>query len=428
MIDFLSQYLCGKNVLILGFGREGRSTFKLLEKVDTIKKIGISDLNPIKDSLSSDIFLHTGEGYLDVLDDYDVVFKSPGVVLPKDINEYSCIFTSQTEVFLKVYREHTIGITGTKGKSTTSSLLYHTLCNCGKDTLFAGNIGVPIFDIYQQIGKDTIVIFEMSCHQLEYLSVSPSVAVFLNLYEDHLDHYGSFEKYANVKKNIYRFQSERDILLCSSQFIPDANECKCDVVEISAHILPDNISDYTTLKGEHNLLNTAFVYYICRKFGIKDEDFLCAISSFPPLKHRLEFVGNIDGVDYYNDSISTTCESAISAVKSISNAGVLLVGGMDRGINYSVLIDSLLVSKLDTVILMYESGKRILSELDSVDYDKSSAPDFVYVPDLESAVKYAKDNTQKGKACILSPASASYGYFKNFEQRGEVFCKLVLGE
>ncbi len=428
MIDFLSSLLSSKNVLILGFGREGRSTLELLQKVDTIKNIGISDLNPIKDSLPSDILIHIGERYLDVLDDYDVVFKSPGVVLPKDISEYKCTFTSQTEVFLKVYRQHTIGITGTKGKSTTASLLYHTLNKCGKDVLFAGNIGVPVFDIYQQINRDTVVIFEMSCHQLEYLSVSPFIAMFLNLYEDHLDHYGSFEKYANAKKNIYRFQDKGDLLLCSSQFIPKGDECRCNVVEISSDILPDETSQYTTLKGEHNRLNTAFVYYICRKFGIKDEDFLSALSSFSPLKHRLEFVGTVDGVDYYNDSISTTCESAISAVNSIYNASVLLVGGMDRGINYSVLIDNLITSSLDTVILMYDSGKRILSELEDIDYDKSLAPEFVYVPDLYSAVKYAKENTPKGKACILSPASASYGYFKNFEERGEVFCNLVLGK
>ncbi len=411
----------GKKVLILGFGREGRSTYSLLNSLNCCSELAISDKNNVTVE-DKNVKVIYGDTYLDVLDDYDIVFKSPGIVLPKDFSEYKCCITSQTEQFLKVYSKQTVGITGTKGKSTTSSLLYHILSNNECDSILCGNIGIPVFDMIDIITENTVIVFEMSCHQLEYIGVSPSIAVFLNLYEDHLDHYGSFEKYASAKKNIYRYQLSSDILFCNPDFMPDEGSCKADIIKIDPSSLSEKAKDVTKLRGTHNHFNITVVYEISKRCGVSDEGFISALATFSPLSHRLEFIGNFDGIDFYDDSISTTAESAISAVNSIANAETLLIGGMDRGIDYTKLIEFLLVCDLDTVILMYESGKRILESLENAE---SSGCKFVYCPDLQSAVECAKERTAKNKACILSPAAASYGYFKNFEERGDVFASLV---
>lgn len=422
MRQHLAKFIKDKSVLILGFGREGRSTYRLLRDVGGYAKLAVSDMNCV-DTLDDDVTGIFGETYLSVLDDYDLVFKSPGVVLPKPFDDYRCRITSQAEQFLTVYARQTVGITGTKGKSTTSSLLYHVLKNNGVDTVFAGNIGIPVFDIVDDLTASTAVVMEMSCHQLEYIAASPSVAVFLNLYEDHLDHYGSFEKYAHAKRNIYRFQRPVDVLFCHPDFLPEEGDCAAQICRITTDHLP-NAPLETKLRGEHNRFNISVVYDIAKRYGVSDEGFLAAVASFSPLAHRLEWLGTVDGVDYYDDSISTTVESAVSAVNSIENAGTLLVGGMDRGIDYTGLVAFLPTCPLDTVIFMYESGKRVYEEL-TAKPAVCGQPQYVCVSDLKEAVDHAKTATAKGKACILSPAAASYGYFKNFEERGDVFRQLV---
>ena len=409
----------------MGFGREGKSTFKLLQDVGSYSKLAISDIKASNFPECENVTFISGENYLDVLDDFDIVFKSPGIVLPKDFCEYSCQITSQTEVFLSRYKKQVVGITGTKGKSTTSSLLYHILSHNNLNCLFAGNIGIPVFDIIDDICDDTIVILELSCHQLENIKVSPSVSIFLNLYEEHLDHYGTFQKYANAKKNIYKNQTSEDYLFCNPNILPSKTECASNVVAIDIGDLPPNISENATqLNGEHNLFNIAAIYQVCKLFNISCDDIAKHISSFKPLAHRLEFLGNTNGVDYYDDSISTSAESTISAIKSVANVGTVLIGGMDRGINYSPLINYLLEHELDEVVFMSDAGKRIFDIVNPIQ-DKSVGTRFSWFPNLITAVEFAKKATKKGKACLLSPAAASYGEFKNFEERGDVFRKLV---
>ncbi|MBE5912100.1 UDP-N-acetylmuramoyl-L-alanine--D-glutamate ligase [Pseudobutyrivibrio sp.] len=427
MKETIRNLVKDKKVLILGYGREGQSSFRMVSAVGGYACLDIADANAVSSDLTSSHKVITGPTYLDCLNDYDVVFKSPGIVLPMDIKDYTCRITCQADLFLEVYGAQTIGITGTKGKSTTSSLLYHILKACGKDVLFGGNIGIPIFDITDQIHPRTIIVFELSCHQLEYAKFAPSKAILLNLYEDHLDHYGSVEKYWNAKKNIYRKQGYCDFLFCNPEFLPAPGDCKATVIKVKSQDLPFNSFEEVpgvTLRGNHNLLNTAFVYDVCRRYDISDEDFVAALATFKTLAHRLQFLGKLEDVDYYDDSISTTVESAISAVKAIPNAGTILLGGMDRGIDYDPLVEFLPTTRLEHIILMYDSGKVILEKL------QATAPaDFMskvhYIEKLEDACAFAKSNATKGTAVILSPASASYGVFKNFEQRGDFFKQYV---
>ena len=427
MKETIRNLVKDKKVLILGYGREGQSSFRMVSSVGGYACLDIADANAVSSDLTSSHKVITGASYLDCLNDYDVVFKSPGIVLPMDISNYSCRITCQADLFLEVYGAQTIGITGTKGKSTTSSLLYHILKECGKDVLFGGNIGIPIFDITDQIHPRTIIVFELSCHQLEYAKFAPSKAILLNLYEDHLDHYGTVEKYWNAKKNIYRNQGYCDFLFCNPDFLPATGECKATVIKVKSQDLPFNSFEEipgVTLRGTHNLFNTAFVYDVCRRYDISDEDFKAALATFKTLAHRLQYLGKLDEIDYYDDSISTTVESAISAVRAIPNAGTLLLGGMDRGIDYDPLVEFLPTTRLEHIILMYDSGKVILEKLKTT-ASTSFMEKVHYIQDLKDACAFAKANASKGTAVILSPASASYGVFKNFEQRGDFFKEYV---
>lgn len=386
----------GKRILIWGYGREGKSTENFLKRCASPAGI--------------DIF----EGKHEDIDEekYDYIFKSPGIVMEEDNPKY----TSQTQVFMEEFGSRTIGVTGTKGKSTTSSLLYTVLNSCsGRETLLMGNIGLPCLDYFDQIGEDTIVVFELSCHQLAHLTVSPHIAVFLNLYEDHLDYYGTMDKYFTAKTHISTGQTAGDFLY-EGDNVP--------VFDTPAHrtiINADSVGKYAlSIEGKHNQFNAEFVYRIAtERYGCNGDDVRKALESFEGLAHRLQKIATVNGVDYYDDSISTIPQATISAAKSLGNAETLLIGGMDRGIDYSILETFIEENTQYKYILMYESGKRIYDALS----DKSQV---YYVQDLTEAVEKAKNITKAGKACILSPAAASYGYFKNFEERGDVFKRLVI--
>lgn len=389
-----------KRILIWGYGREGKSTENFL--------------NRCCKPASIEVF----EGKREDIDEekYDYIFKSPGIVMEEENPKY----TSQTQIFMEEYGKQTIGITGTKGKSTTSSLLYTVLNACsGHETLLMGNIGLPCLDYFDHISEETIVVFELSCHQLAHLTVSPNIAVFLNLYEDHLDYYGTMDKYFTAKTHISTNQSSKDFLYEGNN-VPDFNT-EAHRTVISA----ENIGEYTlSIEGKHNQFNAEFVYRIAtERFGCDGNAVKKALGTFTGLAHRLQKVASVDEVDYYDDSISTIPQATISAATSLKNAKTLLIGGMDRGIDYTVLQEFIPAHKEYIYICMYESGKRIYDAVKQAGTEAEIS--LYYVADLEAAVTKAKEVTPKGYACILSPAAASYGYFKNFEERGDVFAALV---
>jgi len=389
-----------KRILIWGYGREGKSTENFLKRC----------CKPA----SVEVF----EGKREDIDEekYDYIFKSPGIVMEEENPKY----TSQTQIFMEEYGKQTIGITGTKGKSTTSSLLYTVLNACsGHETLLMGNIGLPCLDYFDHISEETIVIFELSCHQLAHLTVSPHIAVFLNLYEDHLDYYKTMDKYFTAKTHISTNQGGQDYLYEGNN-VPEFETLAQRIV-----ISPENVDEYIlSIEGKHNQFNAEFVYRIAtERYGCDGEKVKAALKTFTGLAHRLQKVATIDEVDYYDDSISTIPQATISAATSLKNAKTLLIGGMDRGIDYTVLQDFIPNHKEYIYICMYESGKRIYDAVKQAGIEEGIA--LYYVLDLEAAVAKAKEVTPKGYACILSPAAASYGYFKNFEERGDVFASLV---
>lgn len=387
-----------KKILIWGYGREGKSTERFINTFCSVKSLSVF------------------EGKADEIDEseYDYIIKSPGI----KVDFYSEKYTSQTELFLEEFAPQTIGITGTKGKSTTSSMLYHALRACrGENVTLVGNIGLPCLDYYSQYKTDTIIVFEMSCHQLSHLKYSPHVAVFLNLFEDHLDYYGTPEHYFSAKKNITLHQGAEDFFYCGPN-VP-AIDTPAQKRMISRET---PLSFQMKLAGEHNQFNAKFVYQICTElYGCSGEETRRAIERFSGLPHRMQFVANVNEVDYYDDSISTIPQATIEAVKSIPHIKTVLIGGMDRHINYDILIEFITRHPEYTYILSYESGRRIYEAV-------SDLPCCHYQSTLSEAVSLAKAITPKGGACLFSPAAASYGYFKNFEERGDAYAQLVLGK
>ncbi len=387
--------LNNKAILIWGYGREGKSTEAFLR------------------THTSGCIIEIFEGKREDIDDsrFDYIFKSPGIVMEEENPK----FTSQTELFLECFRDRVIGVTGTKGKSTTSSMLYYVLNAClPQRVILLGNIGLPCLDYFDEIDEDTIVVFEMSCHQLAHVGVSPHIAVFLNLFEEHLDYYGTVEKYFAAKANITRFQTKNDFLFIGSQVPP------VESIAQRASISREEVPDYALkVLGEHNDYNAHFVFRIATElFGVDENAAKQALGDFTGLPHRLQYLGKKDGVDYYDDSISTIPNATIEALRSIPNAVSVIIGGMDRGICYDSLINFIHSNRQYLYIFAYSSGKRIYESV-------SEELNCKYVEDLAAAVDLAKRVTPEGGACVLSPAAASYGYFKNFEERGDAFRALV---
>ncbi|MBQ8411271.1 MAG: UDP-N-acetylmuramoyl-L-alanine--D-glutamate ligase [Ruminiclostridium sp.] len=431
MRNKLEEFFKGKRVLILGLGREGRSTLDILKNIDCT--IGIADRNLIATDELSEYELYLGENYLNCLGSFDIIMKSPGIALLNMVSdEIKAKITSQTDLLLR-FRENTIiGITGTKGKSTTSSLTCHILKECGKNAILIGNIGIPPLECIDEFTEDTIIVCEMSCHQLEYVQASPDIAVLLNIFEEHLDHYVDFNAYKNAKENIYHFMDEKGTLIIGSdcvheEFGFDVLTASLDNGEADIYVTNDTLSINgikipisgisTKLIGHHNFYNIGIAMCVALALGCDKDKALEAVSTFNGLPHRLENIGTFGGVQYITDSISTCPSTAIAAVKSFDKVDTIIIGGMDRGIDYTELVSFINSSDIENIILLPDSGYRIYSELDGKKRNIYKAENLI------DAVRYAKTVTKV--RCLLSPAAASYGFYKNFEERGEHFKELV---
>ena len=425
MRDKIINYLKDKKILILGFAREGFSTYKFIRGFDKNIRLGIADIKELdfekykelKEDKNIDYFI--GEDYLNSINNYDIVMKTPGVVL-KDykIEENIKKITSQTDLFLRFTSNDVIGVTGTKGKSTTTSLIYYVLKQLGKNVVLAGNIGIPSFNVIGTLSKDTIVVYEMSCHQLENVKASPKVAILLNFYEEHLDHYTNYDAYINAKKNIYKFQNADDYLVCYDKL--GIVDMKAKKIEVSFDEI-DNYKIETKLRGRHNLFNIVVAIKTCNIFGVDSEDVLREVKTFNGLPHRLEYVGCYNGINFYNDSISTAVESTINGIESFEVVNTIIIGGLDRGIAYDKLVDYIDDSSIENIILLPDTNRRI----EELFKGKKSIKNINAVSNMNEAVNMAKMVTVKSGVCLFSPAAASYNMYKNFEERGDDYKNIV---
>ena len=445
MVKELINYFKDKKIIILGFGREGISTYKLIREYLPEQKLYIADGK--EDILSSNDFLKSdenvdiicGKDYLQGLENYDIIMKTPGIsFVGLDISKFKDKIKSQIELLLEFFDIKTIGVTGTKGKSTTSSLIYKVLKEQNINSMFMGNIGIPAFDMVDKLEEGMIVVLELSSHQLEYVQKSPNISILLNIFEEHLDHYESYQGYIDAKCNIYKFQNENDFFLYNidnEMLQRNVKEVSANTIKVSlknsvgANIYLENGYVYydgkkiydknspRNLIGDYNLNNIMFVLGVSEILDLNIEKTIESISSFTTLPHRLEFVGKFDGVSYYDNCIGTTPEATIEVIKALGNVDSLIIGGMDRGIDYTDFIKFLDESEIGNIICMPKTGHDIAEKL-----KKANA---ICVETLEEAVEAAKKVTRKEMSCLISPAAASYGFFKNFEEKGDKFQALV---
>ena len=506
--------LKGQSILILGLGREGRSSWRHLRAAFPEKILGLADQLPLE-KLDAEVAelvrrdprvrLHLGPDYLASLADYDVIVKAPGI--PVTLPEYRRAvgagkrITSQTALFFANSPGTIIGVTGTKGKSTTASLLHSILERSGCEAYLVGNIGVPAldllpkglpgspkrslqrfgvplppavdnlvskgnivppaFDLEPQAHSASVFVYELSSHQLEGLRQSPRIAVLLNVVPEHLDYYESFEQYVAAKENITRYQSAQDFLVYDADHaIPreiaarsPARRVACSLEEGQALLRSPSLGGQAgcfldgdwivfrpaggepekviraqdvPLLGKFNLLNVAAAVAVAKLLGIAQEEIAAAVRRFQPLEHRLERVGVYGGVAYYNDSIATVPEATIAALDTLGeDVETILLGGTDRHLDFSALAKRLLGSSVRTVILFPTTGERIWRALCEHDAAASSRFLHFFVESMDEAVALAKQHTAQGKICLHSPASPSFGLFRDYRERGEAFKRLV---
>lgn len=441
MIDLFEKYTTGKKVLILGFGREGRSTRNFIQKYFPLLNYGIADKNPeIIAEINGNIkkeHVFTGADYLDAVGNFDVIIKSPGIKLDGEVyNQKGKIWLSQTGLFLERFGEQTVGITGTKGKSTTSSLIFHLLKKAKKKAVLVGNIGQPPLDLLDEIDDETHIVFELSANQLEHIHFTPHISMLLNLFPEHLDYFGSEAFYFRAKINIARFQKSGDYFIFDGadlniQKILQGQEIKSwqlsldesgkNYPELFSKTPPELLFEKSRLAGRHNQKNMVAAAVAAHLCGVSESAIISGIETFRPLPHRLEFVGNFCGIDFYNDSISTVPESTIEALKTIRNVNMLILGGFDRGIDYMNLLEYLPETKVRIFIFTGPAGRRMMADFNAKQrYGQQS----IFLADFKD-LKLHLPKAGKGSACLLSPAAPSYDAFKNFEERGEVFKKMA---
>lgn len=430
--------LQGKKICILGYGREGRATIDAIWQHVKKCKITVADENP--DALkelaeTTPYYLQSGEEWLKDLDKFDVIIKSPGIPpssLP--VTDNPLPITSATQIFFDSIEGSgatVIGVTGSKGKSTTSSLLYAMLKTGKKEVHLVGNIGEPAISHIKDAKNRTLFVMELSSYQLMDLRTSPQIAVITSFFPEHLNYHGSIEAYKDAKANITRFQKDGDLV-----FFCDTSAGARDIakegdgikIPFSAEDAPVQIQE-TKLIGEHNLSNIAGAFMVATRLGIDEKNAIEAIKHFEGLPHRLQSLGIHHGQEWIDDAISTTPESTIAALDALDmRVETIILGGQDRGNDFKELGERIKESSIGNVILFPGSGPRIKQAITAagaqVEYfEATSMPEAVTI-----AKKVTTGRTPLGHPIVLlSTASPSYGMFKNFEEKGDLFRSCIAG-
>jgi UDP-N-acetylmuramoylalanine--D-glutamate ligase len=438
------KYLEKKSIVILGFGTEGQATYEFLRKRWPAKPLSIADRRSIAEfpgdlarRLQSDpaLSLNLGARYLDAIDPYscEVIVKTPGIPASMDAivraRKGGCILTSHSQIFLSNYpRKNVIGVTGTKGKSTTASLIYHILKTAGIATELVGNIGQPPLARMDEAAAGTYFVHEFSSHQLAEIETSPHIAVLLNIVPEHLDYYATFDEYVSAKENITRFQTGDDVLIFNADYpIPTAiaGRSKAKLRPFSLKNPIDGIEvGEIPLPGIFNLQNVMAAIDAASVCGVREDDIKTAVLSFQALPHRLEPAGTYKGITFYDDSIATVPAATLAALEALgSSVQTLLLGGHERNLDYTELAAQL-PENIKTVILFPSTGTRIWQAIEL--HSKNPAlPAAFFVRDMEQAIKIAYERTEPGRICLLSPASPSFGVFKDYRERGDFFKTFV---
>ena len=445
--DSLNNYLPleFKKILILGYGKEGSYIFNYLRGKYPNLHLWIADQNKINlnNKEAKNTTLISGKTFLKNLDNFNLVIKSPGISDQiKEISEArknGVKITSLTNIFFEKCPGTIIGVSGTKGKSTTASLIYSILKAGGKKVQLVGNIGIDPLQYLDSANKDSIFVYELSSHQLSILDKSPQIAVFINIFPDHLTYHNGFKNYADAKANITLNQKEGDYFIYNDEFPFIKSLAKKSRAETFNYnklyalkkgaIYKDGkkiiaVKDIP-LPGGHNIKNVMAALKVSELFKIKNTDIQKALKNFKALPHRLENIGTYNGITFFDDAISTTPESTLVAIEYVKETlETIFLGGENRGYKFDALIKTLKNIKIKNIVLFPDSGKQIKESLIKI-YGKNKLPNILETKNMESAVRFSYRYTAKRKTCLLSTASPSYSIFKNFEAKGDLFKEAV---
>ncbi len=444
----INPELQGESFLIVGFGREGRSVLDYIRDRSPHARIGIADQNATNEdsSIPHDVTLFTGPHYLASAHTFATVVRSPGVSIRaiKPFLHDRSHLTSATNIFFAECPGRVIGITGTKGKSTTSSLTASILSQIFADVRLVGNIGTPMLNHLDGATSETVFVVELSSYQLEDLRHSPHVSILLNIVPEHLDYHGGFEPYSTAKANIARHQEATDFLITNETnqllsnitkgfsgtrlyFNEETSDRATTRVEQGVIVITKNGErvpvmgiDELPIKGPGNVQNALAAITCAVAFGGTAAQIQRGLRSFKPLEHRLEFVAKRHQISFYNDSLATIPEALAHALLALGDSvETVIAGGFDRGVDMAPVGPALAASQVKNLILFPTTGQKIW------DAAAAAAPGRQYqrveVQSMNEAVQAAYDLTSAGKICLMSPASSSFSVFKDYRDRGEQF-------
>ncbi|MFA6305885.1 MAG: UDP-N-acetylmuramoyl-L-alanine--D-glutamate ligase [Candidatus Gracilibacteria bacterium] len=451
-------------IAVLGYGIEGQAMVKYL-LAHGYGDITVCDKNvDLETGIPGGVSGVFGEKYLENLNDFDVIFRSPGIkYLEPQIQlakENGKEISGPMAFFIDECPCHVVGVTGTKGKGTTATLIYKMLKEAGKDAYIGGNIGQSPLDFLDKLTKNSVVVLEMSSFQLQDMTKSPHVAVLLNTTTDHLDYHADRDEYLRAKESILAHQNKDCLAILNKDyeyvkyysglvkgrakfvsvgkkvedgaFVKDGDifyaeygdvEKVCEVADIA-------------LVGKHNFENVLPAICAAKEFGVSFEEMKQVVQTFAGLPHRLEFVDEVDGVKYYNDSFSTTPETSMAAVDSFDVPTVLIAGGFDKGLDYKEWALKILTRpSLEVVILLGHTADRMEQDLQEAEGKLGEAEGspaaagrptkILRVNDIHEAVVLARKEAKKGGVVVMSPGSSSFDLYKNYKERGNRFMEEV---
>lgn len=456
-LEEFNKFLENRKVAVIGLGV---SNIPLLDYLhDKKAKVTVFDKRTIDeipketmDKITAYSFeFSLGQFYLEKLKGFELIFRSPSCLptVPELLEEEKrgAIVTSEIESVLKMTPSKVIGITGSDGKTTTTTLIYEILKHAGYNCFLGGNIGTPLFTKIGEMKPEDIVVLELSSFQLMGMEISPDISVITNISPNHLNIHKDYDEYINSKKNIFKHQSDDGILVINYEneitrpfkeeakgtviyfssktkledgFIVDDNIIKESEAGIRKHIL--NVKDIK-LRGVHNFENVCTALAATKT--LVDTDVAQeAIKNFQGVEHRLELIREIDGVKWYNDSVSSSPTRTIAGLNSYNEEIILIAGGYDKNLDYTPIAKPI-VEKVKTLILLGQTSGKIYEAV-KAELEKQNKNLNIYMCDsLEETVKKAQKYAKPGQIVLFSPASASFDMFKNFADRGEKFKNLV---
>lgn len=444
--------LTGKKVCVIGAGVSNTPLIKMLINNGSIvtvcdKKNDLGELGKELKSLGAKLIL--GESYLENID-ADVVFRSPGIrpdlVQFEKAKEMGTVITSEMEAFFEVCPCKIIAVTGSDGKTTTTTLISELLKEEGFNVHIGGNIGKPLLPEIENIKQDDIAVLELSSFQLFTIRKSPSVAVITNLEPNHLNWHKDYKEYIDAKKNIMLFQGENDILVTNannkdsvdvekeakgiSRTFSRKVNCLCclegeNIVYGGEKIL--NINDIK-LPGLHNVEN--YMTAICAVYDFVSKKTIEKVAkTFEGVKHRIEFVREVDGAKFYNDSIASSPSRAIAGLNSFNQKIIMIAGGQDKKVPYDIL-GPVICKSVKTLVLLGNGASdaaapQIRKAVENCEEFTNCGIEIKETTSLKDAVLMAKESAKSGDVVMLCPAATSFDMFKNFEERGNLFKDLV---